>query len=136
MSAVEFWDGVIEHANDLNYMPTEESRGDIKFTEKILESGFSWIALGKVMRVAAIEMKRVVREIDVAFMTLPSYNEVKEIITTEGPLLIKQTLELSKIYRKDIQQTKNKVHILIEQMDAKTLEQNESYDDEDAKDAK
>jgi len=100
LNALQFWIKVTDSANSLG------SKGDTnlvleelgvedseEFTELLVESGFSWLALGKVCNDAAVSMRAVKAEVTKVFIDLPNYKQAKLLIDTCGPI-IKETSDL------------------------------------------
>jgi len=52
----------------------------LEFKELLMESGFNWLALGKVSRDANVAMIKVKANVDKTFINLPSYEQSKQLI--------------------------------------------------------
>merc|ERR1719376_949291 len=52
----------------------------LEFMELLMESGFNWLALGKVSRDAMVAMIKVKKEVDKTFINLPSHSQAKHLI--------------------------------------------------------
>jgi len=70
--------------------------------EMLMESGFNWLALGKVSRDALISMNRVKNHVDQTLINLPSHEQAKGVIESSHGI-IKETKELIKALAKQTQ---------------------------------
>lgn len=115
LNALNFWMKVAQSATDLG------SQGDTMvvledleiddadaFTELIVESGFSWLALGKVCNQASQAMRAVKADVTAQFIDLPNHAQAKVLIETCAPL-ITETQELIKALSQDVTKTKKEI---------------------------
>jgi hypothetical protein len=59
----------------------------MEFEELLMESGFNWLALGKVSRDAMVAMIQVKKNVDKTFINLPSHDQAKQIITNSQGII-------------------------------------------------
>merc|ERR1711872_102146 len=115
LNALNFWMKVTQSAKELG------SQGDTlilleelelddadAFTELVVESGFSWLALGKVCNQAAVAMRAVKADVTAQFIDLPNHEQAKKLIATCKPL-ITETQELIKQLSQDVTKTKKEI---------------------------
>jgi len=115
LNALNFWIKVAQSAKALG------SQGDTmivlqdmdmddpeSFTELIVESGFSWLALGKVCNQASVAMRAVKADVTAQFIDLPNHEQAKKLIATCKPL-ITETQELIKQLSQDVTKTKKEI---------------------------
>lgn len=131
---VDFWENIIQHTDELIRNGNEKlTNTEEYFLEKIFESGFSWLSLGKVLRIAAIEMQKTSATVNEAFTTLPTIDQAKQIIDKDGPELIKETLALSKQYEVKVRENEKRIKKIRQQQKSDTEISNAvvDIDDED-----
>jgi len=100
LNALQFWIKVTDNANklgsqgDTNLVLEELGVDDVEeFTELLVESGFSWFALGKVCNDAAVSMRAVKADVTRVFIDLPNYEQARKLIATCDPI-IQETSQL------------------------------------------
>jgi len=106
LSALQFWQNVGDNAKELGSkgdtnQALEEMGADEPeyFTELLVESGFSWMALGRVTNEAAVAMRKVQGHVTAGFIDLPDFAQAKKLIATCDPM-IKETQKLLDTLRK------------------------------------
>lgn len=78
------------------------------FRELLVESGFSWLTLGKVCNAAAVSMRSVKNEVTKGFIELPNHEQAKLLIATCNPL-IDEVSDLIRDLSGDITKTKAEI---------------------------
>jgi len=105
----------------------------MEFKELLMESGFNWLALGKVSRDAMVAMIKVKKDVDKTFINLPSHDQAKQLIANsqgivdETKRLIEALAEVNQVTEKEIEDAKKK----IQEESGETDEENEDEEEEE-----
>jgi len=81
-----------------------------EFVELLMESGFNWLALGKVSRDAMVSMIQVKADVDRTFINLPSHDQAKQIIENsqgiidETKRLIENLAKVNEVTEQEIEE--------------------------------
>lgn len=90
LNAKVFWMGVQKHVLSLaasqeeldDYAEDEDLREE--YAEALMESGYSWLTVGKICRLSALKIRHVSNGVDEIMTNLPSEKEAKELVTQIG----------------------------------------------------
>jgi len=108
----------------------------MEFKELLMESGFNWLALGKVSRDAMVAMIKVKKDVDKTFINLPSHDQAKQLIANsqgivdETKRLIEALAEVNQVTEKEIEDAKKK----IQEEGGEADEENEDEEEEEEED--
>jgi len=115
---------------DTTIVLKELSAEDImEFEELLMESGFNWLALGKVSRDANVAMIKVKANVDETFVNLPSHEQAKQVIANSDGI-IKETRRLIKALAIVNQSTEEQIKEATENL----IEEGGDSDDDDEED--
>jgi hypothetical protein len=109
----------------------------MEFEELLMESGFNWLALGKVSRDAMVAMIQVKKNVDKTFINLPSHDQAKQIITNsqgiidETKRLIEALAKVNEVTEEQIEEAKENLQGEGEPSTDEDEEEDEEDEDED-----
>merc|ERR1719354_870531 len=101
-----------------------------EFEELLMESGFNWLALGKVSRDAMIAMIQVKKNVDKTFVNLPSHDQAKQIIANSQGI-IDETKRLIEALAKVNQATEEQIEEAKENLKDEPSEDDENEEDDE-----
>jgi len=115
LNAKVFWVGVKKHVESLSatqeeledYAEEEDLRDE--YVEAVVESGYSWLAVGKICRMSALKIREVDKGVDEIMNDLPTEAEAKVLIETLGAQIIADIKDENKDIKKEIKAPHNKL---------------------------
>lgn len=115
LNAKVFWLGVKKHVESLaatneeleDYAEDEDLHGELE--EGIMNSGYSWLSVGKICKMSAETIRKVDSEVDEILNDLPTEAEAKELIQKLGAKIIGDIKVENEDIEDDISSDRNKL---------------------------
>lgn len=113
-----FWVGIKKHVDSLSatHQQLEDLANDEEFheeyTHEVGNSGFSWLAIGKICRMAALAIREVDKGVDEVMKKIPTEKEAKALIESLGKDILEGIDEDNEEIEKELESEKNQPKML------------------------
>lgn len=115
LNAKVFWVGVKKHVESLaatqeelqDYAEDEDLREE--YVAGAVESGYSWLTVGKICRMSALKIREVDKGVDEIMNDLPTEAEARVLIESIGAQIIADIADENKDIEKEIKSDHNKL---------------------------